>query len=819
MLRGHLPPPMLKRSQTEWIPVSTSKGMAMESHPLLLDLGKGVSTPLFGPSETAGDAAGSFRIRRGAHAHILEPRGPIWIDGRLVTSPTPIRHGALIGSGETWYRFLEREEIAPSDRPEPTLLATRRLDDAPLGPARAFQTIELPDGRPVTLGRDPRRVEVALDRPVVSRSHARLVRHGLEVVVTDLDSANGTFIDGERLRGEARIQVGRRIDIGPFAFRFDGAGLVAIAPGAGCEIIASGLSRSGRDAEGNEFALLDDVNLAIQPGEFVAILGPSGAGKSVLLKTLSGRERPDRGRVTLNGQDLFAHFESMKNDIAVVHQKDALHEALTLERALDYAAKLRLPPDTDPAERRRRIGAMLVELGLEDRRALPIRRLSGGQIKRASLALETLHRPGLIFLDEVTSGLDEPTDRELMRLFRRLADQGQTVVCVTHTLANVEESCHLIVFLAPGGRLAFVGSPAEAREHFGVERLGDVYELLTGAVPDAASGIPLKPEDWAVRFKASPHWGARVSTRGASEARAAAKGPAPKATPKAPAWALAQRLAVPARQYPVLLSRLAAIQQADPWARIMTVAQCLIIGFSLFILFRNIGKDPDVPARTEATIRLAFLATVSCLWFGVSGAAKEIVKERALFERERDAGLCPEAYYAAKLTLLATTAAAQAALLFGLIDALCRPPWDRGLVCGLLVALAVQGTAVGLWISAASSSEEVAAGLPPIALIPQVIFAGVIAQLSGPSLWLARVGVASYWGCEGLRRAIPDLASLGGADDSPRLETVWALLAVQGAVFVAAASWHLDADRLPRTLGKNQGGKVSLIRVSSSDLR
>lgn len=775
----------------------------MESYPSLVDLENDISTPLLGPSETVEDAARPFRVRRDGSVYVLDPRGPVWVDGRMTTASTPIRHGALIGSGERWFRFLEREDGAPCEQPELTVLAPSPFDDASAGLARDVEAVELPEGRTVTLGRDPERVDVVLDRPVVSRSHARLVRRGSTAVVTDLRSANGTFIDGERLRREVRIQAGRRIDVGPFSFTFDGVRLVTTAPIAGVEIVASGLARSERDAEGAEFVLLDGVNLVIRPGELVAILGPSGAGKSTLLKALSGRERPDQGRVTLNGQDLFAHFESMKNDIAVVHQKDALHEALTLEQSLDFAARLRLPPDTDPAERRRRVEAMLGNLGLEDRRALPIRRLSGGQVKRASLALETLHRPGLVFLDEVTSGLDEPTDRELMRLFRRLADQGQTIVCVTHTLVNVEESCHLIVFLAPGGRLAFVGSPAEAREHFGVERLGDVYELLTGVVPDAALGAPLKPEDWAARFKASPYWTTYVSARGALRTQASSRVPASTASPKSTTRPIIERLEVCTRQYPVLLGRLATIQWADLRAQKMAVLQCWIVAAVLFILFRNIGAMRDVPARTEATLKLAFLGVVSCLWFGVNGAAKEIVKERTLFERERDAGLHPAAYYAAKLTLLGIIAAAQAVLLFGLIDVLCHPPWDRGMVCGLLAGLAVQGVAVGLWISAASGSEEVAVGLAPITLIPQVVLAGVVAPLSGLSLWLAQIGIASYWGCEGLKHAIPDLVSLGETDGSPRLGTTWTLLVVQGVVFIAAALWRLGANPLRQTPAKD----------------
>ena len=123
-----------------------------------------------------------------------------------------------------------------------------------------------------------------------------------------------------------------------------------------------------------------------------------------------------------------------------------------------------------------------------------IRHLSGGQVKRASLANELVARPSLLFLDEVTSGLDEQTDREVMELFRQVADGGKTVVCITHSLANVEATCHLVVILTEGGRLAFVGTPDEAKAYFQIARLGDVYRKLAED----------KPEAWHDRFRASP---------------------------------------------------------------------------------------------------------------------------------------------------------------------------------------------------------------------------------------------------------------------------------------------------------------------------
>src|SRR5262249_31419306 len=218
--------------------------------------------------------------------------------------------------------------------------------------------------------------------------------------------------------------------------------------------------------------------LVVRPREFVCLLGPSGSGKTTLLAMLSGRNPPDKGSVRVNGEDLYENFAALKQDIAVVPQKDVLHDALAVDAALRYTAELRLPPDTSPEEVATSVADMLEVVGLTKRSGTLIRHLSGGQVKRASLANELMAKPSLLFLDEVTSGLDEQTDREIMELFRQVADSGKTVVCITHNLANVEATCHLLVILTEGGRLAFIGTPDEAKTYFAIARLGDVYRKL-----------------------------------------------------------------------------------------------------------------------------------------------------------------------------------------------------------------------------------------------------------------------------------------------------------------------------------------------------
>ena len=153
--------------------------------------------------------------------------------------------------------------------------------------------------------------------------------------------------------------------------------------------------------------------------------------------------------------------------VGYVPQDDIIHLEMPLRRTLRYAARLRLPAGTSAAEADRIVEETMRDLDLADRADVPVRALSGGQRKRASIAVELLTRPRLFFLDEPTSGLDPSTAADVMRLLRRLSRRGVTVVLTTHEPAAIDQ-CDRVVFLARDGHLAFTGSPAEARRYFGV---------------------------------------------------------------------------------------------------------------------------------------------------------------------------------------------------------------------------------------------------------------------------------------------------------------------------------------------------------------
>jgi hypothetical protein len=417
--------------------------------------------------------------------------------------------------------------------------------------------------------------------------------------------------------------------------------------------------------------------------------------------------------------------------------------------ALWYTARLRLPPDLSRAEVRACVNETLDTVDLTPKRGTLIRHISGGQAKRASLANEILCKPSLLFLDEVTSGLDEQTDREVMSLFRSLADTGKTVVCITHSLANVERTCHLLVILTAGGRLAFMGKPAEALAYFGIQRLGDVYERLAENTP----------EHWQFAFRTNPLYQRYISSR--LPRREEEPPPPPRTGSRSPTARIRQFL----RQTILLTRRYLAIWRGDYPALLAMLGQSILVAVLLGVLF---GKLSDLlPSETATpqeaashaakharyTVNLLFLLGVTSFWFGCNNAAKEIVKERIIYTRERDFNVLVSSYYCSKFLLLVFFSALQTVILALIVRYWCDPPgkWpelvDQGMV---LLSLAVAGVALGLAISAVAPTEEMAITLIPMAVIPQIILSGMIVPVTGISEFLARSFITVYWGNRGL---------------------------------------------------------------------
>lgn len=583
---------------------------------------------------------------------------------------------------------------------------------------------------PVVLGRDSS-ATLVLDAPTISRRHATIDKDNRGRYILRDHSANGVFVNGQKINGSTVIEPNADIRIGPFTFVVRGDELLLLDQGSHIRLDACNLVLETKGKR-----RLDDVSLAIEPGQFVALVGGSGAGKSTMMRTLLGLEQPTKGIVYLNGEDLRKNFNLYRTQIGYVPQDDIIHRELTVGEVLTYAAKLRLPSDTDI---KKVVDKTLQDVEMAHRRNALISELSGGQRKRVSIGVELLADPKLFFLDEPTSGLDPGLDKKMMQLLRKLANQGRTVILVTHATANIK-LCDRVVFLGLGGRLCYFGPPSECLQFFGVkEDFADIYNLLDK--PDTIV-------DQAQKFYQSKDY-QRYVTNHLSPGNQAAKVNIGNQQNKSSSFG---------EQLSILTQRYFQIQRRD-YINLVLALLTAPIGISLInVALRD--KIPFViPEKLDASqaplaLRVLFVFTCAALWVGLSSSLQEIVKESAIYLRERLVNLGLFAYLGSKLTILSVLAFLQTLLITVVILIFFKSPdlklisWQLGL--GITTFLTLLTTiSLGLMVSAAVKNSNQASSVLPLLLIPQIIFSGVLFKMEGIAskiswLMLSRWSIGAY---------------------------------------------------------------------------
>lgn len=606
-----------------------------------------------------------------------------------------------------------------------------------------------PNDQQITIGRID--TDIVLDNPQVSRRHAVIERANGRDTLRDLSSTNGTFANGRRI-DQYVLKPGDVIQIGAFKLVYDGDSLDEYDQRGALRIDARGLTRTV--SRGNQSrVILRDVSLSIAPREFIALVGGSGTGKSTLMNALSGFVPADSGTVLINGDDYYRNFDAYRTVLGYVPQEDILHRALPVERALGYAAELRLPGDTARSEIARRIERVLEDVEMAPHRDKLVDHLSGGQRKRISIGAELLADPSLFFLDEPTSGLDPGLEKKMMYTLRRLADTGRTVVLITHATANITQ-CDHVAFMADG-RMVYFGPPAEALPFFDVGSgdFADIYTKLDGTAdprdPEAwavvqqdlkaeysawqwnnpASQNPTLAELWELKFRASPQY-ARYITGRLSQAPA---GPVSGSTTTKPD-AHTLRISSPLRQFGILVRRYYDLIVQDRRNLGILLLQAPIIGLLLMLVAKADAIVGERAFANEAKKVLFMLATVA-VWFGIINAAREISKEAPIYRRERLANLRIGPYIISKVIVLTLLIAIQSLILLVLTGLKVQFP-AMGVILPLPIELfittlltALAGLSLGLAISAFASTPDRAISLVPLALIPQIMFAGVIFSL------------------------------------------------------------------------------------------
>ncbi|RQX12311.1 ABC transporter ATP-binding protein [Micromonospora ureilytica] len=488
-------------------------------------------------------------------------------------------------------------------------------------------------------------------------------------------------------------------------------------PRAGVGIAAQGLGQSVRSGR----QILTDISLSIAPGELVAIVGASGAGKTTLLEILAGVRRPAAGTVTYDGR-------AAAGGIGVVPQDDIIHRELPLARTLRYAARLRLPSSTGPVEISDRVAEVLAELRLTDRAATPVGLLSGGERKRASIAVELLTRPGVFFLDEPTSGLDPAIAVELLRVLRALADTGATVVLTTHQVTDVDH-CDRVVVLTRQGRLAFTGTPAAAREFFGLRSLVEVHLRL---------GEATRPAEWPDRFAEQREVGQPPRTSDVADTTAEPPG-------------RIGRL----RQWAVLTARNAEIVVRNRLTLAILLGSPVMVLGMFALLFRPGAFEPSSPSPT-VTVMILFWIAFGGFFFGLTYVLLQICTELPILRRERLAGVRLAPYLMAKVAVLLPLLALVDLALLGVLRGMDRlPPTGGAEFAALYVTLLLSSAAalaLGLLCSAAVSDAAQATLMLPMLCFPQVLFVGAILPVPAMAVggqWIS-YAMSNRWAFEGL---------------------------------------------------------------------
>lgn len=576
-----------------------------------------------------------------------------------------------------------------------------------------WKFLPLSDKDHVNIGRD-QSADIVLIHTSVLRAHAQMTREGNFWYITALSSESHVFLNNVMISGKTRLQEKDLITIGISKLIFTSKRIFYFG-------LVQGISVDVNDVvvtRGREKKITSNhVSFNVKPGELVAIIGGSGAGKSTIMSTMCGYLKPSGGHVYIDGIELYNNFDSLKSLIGYVPQSDIVYDNLTLYDMLKYTAKLRLKDFTDKEREEAIKNAInMVELAGFDQHF--IKNLSGGQRKRASIAVELLSDPKLMFLDEPSSGLDPGTERSLMNSLRKMANNGKTVVLVTHSTLQLK-MCDKIVFMGKDGNLCFYGSYEEAINFFGItdDDIVKAYDVMNN------DAVNCRKRFNSMRPKVG-------------------HAPLPDEKPQKMHGGFF-------RQTGILTSRYTKLMINDRQKLLILLGEAPLLAI-LISLVAN-GKEFE---QYEMTKSLLFCLSCSAFWMGVSSSIQEICKERSVLKREYMTGESIGAYILSKIIVLGVISFIQCLLIVGVFAAIVGVP-DEGVAMNPFLEIlittfvtALSSVATGLCVSSLFKNADKAMTIAPILLMPQILFSGLLFTLKG---FLDKISwfVICRWSMEG----------------------------------------------------------------------
>jgi ABC-type multidrug transport system ATPase subunit len=543
--------------------------------------------------------------------------------------------------------------------------------------------------------------DIVIQDVLASRHHAFLTQTPLGTEIRDAHSVNGTFVNGVRV-GSAVLSEGDVVTIGNVDLVFTRDTLVRRTEAAtrtgGLEVnsVCFTVDRGKQ--------LLDHISLTARPGTLTAIIGGSGAGKTTLSRLIAGYTSPSSGSVTFEGHNIHTEYASMRSRIGMVPQDDVVHRQLTVHQALGYAAELRLPPDTSKADREQVVAQVLEELELTKHADTRVDKLSGGQRKRASVALELLTGPSLLILDEPTTGLDPALDRQVMMMLRQLADAGRVVLIVTHSVSYLDV-CDQLLLVAPGGKTAFLGPPNQIGAAMGTTNWADIFANV-GADPDEANRRFLaenKPPVSAPSQSMPGDLGEPVHTDVFRQFSTVARRQI--------------RLVISDRGYTVFLALLPFL---------IGVLTLTVRGNSGYGMSDPLGNNPAQPDQ------ILVMLNVGAVFMGTALTIRDLIGERPIFRREQAVGLSTGAYMGAKIVVFSVFAIAQAAIATAISVIGWGKPLSGAVLLGdvrlelfvTVAATCVGAALLGMALSSLAQSQDQIMPMLVVSIMSQLVFSG-----------------------------------------------------------------------------------------------
>ncbi|MBQ9199548.1 MAG: FHA domain-containing protein [Lachnospiraceae bacterium] len=564
----------------------------------------------------------------------------------------------------------------------------------------------------ITIGRDAAN-DICLNHVSVSKRHAIIEKKSDGYYISDNNSTNGVMLNGKMVRGKVKLHNNDMMLITNTKMVFTGNELRFTQAKKGISLKATDVVKKvGK----NNYTICDHVTLNINPGELVAIVGGSGAGKTTIMNLISGYNVPTSGEILVNDINLYENFDALKHIIGYVPQQDIVYDNLSVYTMLKYSAKLRLPRDVGNEEIDSIVNHVIDVVDLSKRKDTLVKQLSGGQRKRASIAVELLSNPNLFFLDEPASGLDPGTERSLIRTLKEMTISGKTVILVTHSTLNLKDFDR-IIFMGTGGKLCFSGTYEDALRFFETDDIVNIYEMIGNS-----------PDKWRNKFKSVSDGKINIKTETKLN--------------KGRKRGIFNQLGVLSKRYINIL--------LNDRQRMML----LLLQAPLLAVLISVVADGREFERYEMTKSLLFALSCSAFWIGILSSIQEVCKERNILKREYMTGLSLIAYIVSKILVLSLLCLIQTLLIVGTFAVTVGVP-DEGVMMSPFLEITITtlltsmaAAAIGIFVSSLFTNADRAMTVAPILLMPQILFSGMIFKLDGATEVISYFAVCR-WSMEG----------------------------------------------------------------------